>query len=166
MNKKLTELQNKRLEEVRKESEEMQKESERALAELKEKTDISSKSISGVLGFWMWLYLQGTVISGMIQIIILSFFIRTIVLTLAPLDGRDLAGHCLRVAVLALLTLTLLLLMGILPLTQWTLSACWVGFFPSSASLTISGRGHSWSKRRDSLAIISTRNRSELSGTK
>jgi hypothetical protein len=103
LSRKLTDLQNQRLAEMRKEN-------ERALAELK---DISSKSVSGLLGFWNWVYLQGTLIYGTIQIIIISFFIRTIALTL---DDRDLAGGCPRVAALALLTLALALLLGILPL--------------------------------------------------
>jgi hypothetical protein len=104
LSRELTKLQNKRLAE-------MQKESERGLAELK---DISSaKSVSGVLGFWNWVYIQGGLISGTIQIIILSFFIRAIALTL---DDRDLAGNCPRVAALALLTLALVLLLGVLPM--------------------------------------------------
>jgi hypothetical protein len=103
LSRKLTDLQNNRLEEMRKES-------ERALAELK---DVSSKSVSGLLGFWSWVYLQGTLIYGTIQIIMLSFFIRAVALTL---DDKDLAGSCPRVAGLALLTLTLVLLLGILPL--------------------------------------------------
>jgi hypothetical protein len=99
----LTELQTKRLAAFREAS-------ARALAELQ---DASSKSVSGVLGFWTWIEGEWILISVTIQIIIMSFFIRTIAFTL---DDRDLAGNSPRVAALALLTLSLVLLMGILPL--------------------------------------------------
>jgi hypothetical protein len=104
LGRELTDLQTKRLAE-------MQREVERTLAELKDIS--SSRSVSGVLGFWNWVYLQGILISGTIQVIVLSFFIRTIALAL---HDRDMAGSCPRVAALALLTLTLVLLLGILPL--------------------------------------------------
>src|SRR5262249_42614259 len=102
LRRKLTDLQNKRLADIGKES-------ERILAELK---DTSSRSALGVLGFWNWVYLQATLISGTIQIIIVSFLIRAIALAL---DDRDLAGSCLRVAALALLILSLVLFLRILP---------------------------------------------------
>jgi hypothetical protein len=104
LKEKLDNLQSQRLADI-------QNETERALAELK---NISSTSLSGLLGFWNWLYLHGHLISSTIQIIILSFFIRAIALAL---EDRDLAGNCPRVAALALLTLTLVLLQGILPLS-------------------------------------------------
>jgi hypothetical protein len=115
---------------------EIQKETERKLAEIK---DTPSTSIAGLLGFWNWLYLHGTLISSTIQIVIISFFIRTIALAL---DDKDLAGSSPRVAALALLTLALVLLSSILPLgatfvhrlLRWTLYAfglvsfVWQGF--------------------------------------
>jgi hypothetical protein len=118
LEKKLDDTRSKRIAEIKKET-------ERLLAETE---DSPSTSIAGLLGFWNWLYLHGSLISSIIQIVIISFFIRTIAMAL---DDRELAGSAPRVSALALLTLALVLLSSILPLgatfvhrlLHWTLYA-------------------------------------------